>query len=260
MTQNNLRTPQLAGFARQLGCKNFRGCLIFAFFVGQKMHFTKFNSCSPHTKYVRPRQCTCLFIALLKYLCKTNSDQLPNPFGPLSSSIPSQTIAESNKQIREVLQKDKKRGEYNKLSPEEKAVIGKYASENGVSKAVRHFQDKDSSVRDWKKLYEKELKERCKLAKLGEVVEVVTLPVKVHGRPTLLGEKLDKYLQQMIADMHSRRTPIGSTIVVAVARGILLKHNKAGLEDYNMVARLSLVRNGQRMFFEEWGSQSEERI
>ena len=203
--------------------KNFRGCLIFAFFVGQKIHFTKFNSCSAHTEYVCPRRCTCLFMVLLKYLCKTNSDQLPNPFGPLSSSIPSRTIAESNKQIREVLQKDKKRGEYNKLSPEEKAVIGKYASENGVSKAVRHFQDKnvkDSSVRDWKKLYEKELKERCKLAKLGEVVEVVTLPVKVCGRPTLLGEKLDKYLQQMIVDMHSRGTPIGSTIVVAVAHGI----------------------------------------
>jgi len=33
------------------------------------------------------------------------------------------------------------RGEYIKLSLEKKAEIGKYASENGVAKATRHFVD-----------------------------------------------------------------------------------------------------------------------
>ena len=62
---------------------------------------------------------------------------------------------------------------------------------------------------------------------------------KKRGRPPLLGEKLDKYLQEVIIEMHSRGTPIGSTIVVAVARGILLKHNKAMLEDFGGPLKLN---------------------
>ena len=38
--------------------------------------------------------------------------------------------------------KGKKRGKYQKLSPENKAVITKYASENGVARAVRKFKEK----------------------------------------------------------------------------------------------------------------------
>ena len=75
-----------------------------------------------------------------------------------------------------------------KLPQEEKAGIAKYASEHGVLKAVRHFKDKDlkeSSVRDWKRLYEKELKKKCSEAlsqppEPGESDGVVVraLPVK----------------------------------------------------------------------------------
>ena len=51
------------------------------------------------------------------------------------------------------------RGEYLKFSEKEKAVIAKFASEHGVAKAVHHFQGKnvkENSVRDWKRIYEKE--------------------------------------------------------------------------------------------------------
>ena len=50
--------------------------------------------------------------------------------------------------------------------------------------------------------------------------------LKSMGNP-LLGEKLDKQLQQMIGDMRSRGTPIGTSVVVGVGRGILLKHKKS---------------------------------
>ena len=86
-------------------------------------------------------------------------------------------------------------------------------------------------MRDWKKLYEKELKERLRSAGVEEV-RVESLPGKTRGRPPLLGEKLDKYLQEIITEMRSRGTAIGSTIVVAVARGILLKHDKQQLEEF----------------------------
>ena len=108
-----------------------------------------------------------------------------------------------------------------------------------MAKAVRGFKDKDvkeSSVRDWNKLFEKELKERLRSAGVEEV-RVESLPCQTRGRPPLLGEKLDKYLQETITDVRSRGTAIGSTIVVAVAHGILLKHDKQRLK--NLVVPLN---------------------
>ena len=70
--------------------------------------------------------------------------------------------------INEDVNRPKKRGEYLKFSEKEKAIIAKYASEHGVAKAVRHFQGKnikESSVRDWKRIYEKELKDKLHLGK-----------------------------------------------------------------------------------------------
>ena len=86
-----------------------------------------------------------------------------------------------------------------KFSEKEKAVIAKYASEHGEAKAVRHFQGKnvkESSVRDWKKIYEKELKDKRKNATPGITIEIASLPSKKQGRPPLLGYKLDQLLQE----------------------------------------------------------------
>ena len=123
-------------------------------------------------------------MALLKYLHPL--DEMPDPSGPLSSVIPSKTIVEVNKVVREAKMKEKKRGEYTRLTQKEKA-IGKYASEHGVTKTVKRYSDKDvkeSSIRDWKKMYEKELRDKCKGAEPGETIVVDVLPVKKRGRPS----------------------------------------------------------------------------
>ena len=106
--------------------------------------------------------------------------------------------------MRELLGRQKKRGEYIKLTQNEKAAIGRYTSEHGITKAVRHYKEKDvkeTSVWDWKNLYEKELKDKCALAAARETVVVAMLTAKQHRRPPLLGEKLDGYLQQLITSM-----------------------------------------------------------
>ena len=41
---------------------------------------------------------------------------------------------------------------------------------------------------------------------------------------------MDNHLQQLITAMQSQGTPIGTNIVCAVARGILLKHGKSSVE------------------------------
>uniref|UniRef100_A0A1X7U5E1 Uncharacterized protein n=1 Tax=Amphimedon queenslandica TaxID=400682 RepID=A0A1X7U5E1_AMPQE len=90
---------------------------------------------------------------MYKYFRRIQDDKLPDPFRPLSAKVPSQTITKTNQQVKEVLSCAKKRGTYNKIYAEDKAPIGKYASEHSVAKAVRKFKGKDlkdSSVRDWK--------------------------------------------------------------------------------------------------------------
>ncbi len=168
-------------------------------------------------------------MALTKYFKRL--DYLPDPEGPLALKVPSKIIIETNKQVRKV---SKKRGEYSKHSAEDRLEIGKYASKHGVAKAVRQFNNKDvkeSTVRDWKKLYDTEFKKMSKFASI-EDVRVESLPEKTRGRPPLLGEKLDKYLKEIIIAMRSRGTAIGSVIVIAIARGILLKHDKRMLEEF----------------------------
>ena len=69
--------------------------------------------------------------------------------------------------------------------------------------------------------------DKRKSAKPGEDLSVTVLPERKWGRPPLLGEKLDTYLKSYITAMRSRATPVRSNIVIGVARGILLKHNRS---------------------------------
>ena len=65
------------------------------------------------------------------------------------------------------------------MKQEEKAKVAKYSSENGVAKTLRHFKQmnlKETSVRDWKKLYEKELKSMRGSMTPGTSLVVNTLP------------------------------------------------------------------------------------
>ena len=94
----------------------------------------------------------------------------------------------------------KKWGEYLKFSKEEKVVIAKYASEHGVAKAIWHFQSKnakENSVRGWKRIYEKELRDKRKNATPGKTIKIKSLPSKKQGRPPLLGYKLDRLYEKM---------------------------------------------------------------
>ena len=87
-------------------------------------------------------------MALLRYLEKKSKDKLPNPSGPLSLSVPSSISAAANSKVGPLLEEygtassvrhSKKGGHYAKFTSEEKAMIGKRASEYGVVAAVHYF-------------------------------------------------------------------------------------------------------------------------
>ena len=85
------------------------------------------------------------------------------------------------------------RGEYEKFSADEKARVGKRAAEHSVLATICHFskvyQDhplKESTVRGWKKQYNREV---LKLRKAGKEVVVRELIYQKRGRPLLLGDQ-----------------------------------------------------------------------
>lgn len=68
---------------------------------------------------------------------------------------------------------------------------------------------------------------------------VATLLAKKCCRLPLLGESLDGCLQELITSMRQRGAPIGTTIIVGIGPGILMKHNKASLEEYGGSVKLN---------------------
>ena len=167
-------------------------------------------------------------MALYKFFKRVDKDKIVKELKEDKPEEKSQAAGAVEKQSR-------KRGEYQKLSSEEKAVVGKYGSEHGVAAAVRHFKSlnvKESSVRGWKNAYEKELKERSKEADLCEPVAVPALPSKKRGRPPILGIKLDEKLQDKILSMRKHQAAVSSSIVIGLGQGLLLKHNKSLLSDF----------------------------
>ena len=92
---------------------------------------------------------------------------------------------------------------------------------------------KESSVRDWQDAYLKDFKEKSQEAKPGEKVVVTALSSKKRGRPVLLGSKLDGHLQHLLVGMKARGTSVGTTVVMGVAEGILMKYKsqfKSGIK------------------------------
>ena len=91
----------------------------------------------------------------------------------------------------------RKRGKYQLYSAETRAKIGKYATENGNSKAMNHFKEelptlKESTVRTFKQACEKSLREENK--KRNTDATVIAIPSDTRGRPPISRE-LDSKLR-----------------------------------------------------------------
>jgi len=84
---------------------------------------------------------------LLKYYkpCRKNTSKilLLDPTSPLSIKVDSTAVEETNVEVTAVLASasaGSKRAPYLKLTPEQKAIIGKYATEHGIVNAICRFQ------------------------------------------------------------------------------------------------------------------------
>lgn len=113
-------------------------------------------------------------MALLKYF-----SPIPKPhdtaFGISNSSLPRATIVNIENEVERVTKK-KSRGSYTRILQAEKAAVAKYANENGVGNAVKHFKEKNVKESSVMHLYQKELKEKCKVTGPDENYVVLELP------------------------------------------------------------------------------------
>jgi len=69
---------------------------------------------------------------------------------------------------------------------------------------------------------------------MGEEVCIDALPSKKWGKLPLVGEKLDCHQQDKILAMRSRGTPIGTSVVIGIGTGILMKHEKATASSFKL--------------------------
>ena len=122
-------------------------------------------------------------------------------------------------------QESRKCGKYNCYTPEQRASIGKYAAENGPTKAARHFTKilgssvNESTARKLRSEYLRELN----AVKDGDLeLRIDAIPKKSQGRPLLLGKELDGIIQEYIRGLKSNKAVVNTSIVMAVGEGILL--------------------------------------
>ena len=102
-----------------------------------------------------------------------------------------------------------KRGRYDFFSPENKAKVAKYDSENGVTASLHHFKQtgefnnlKESTVRGWVKQYRSELRPAAGESSTGTAC-IKKLCEKKRGRPLLIGEDLERQVQGFIREVRS---------------------------------------------------------
>ena len=182
-------------------------------------------------------------MSILKYfhpVKKSCHDQLPDPHGPLNidGKVPSSAIASVNIAVQAVLAEasDKSdattdsssgsnsRGPYLHLMPAQKFNIGKRASEHGVTSTLRYYKKafpdlplKETSVRRFKNLFQQSLRR----PRSDSSEDLGELPNKKMGRPLLIGEELDRQVQEYLRYLREQGSAVNSAITIATAEGVV---------------------------------------
>lgn len=139
-----------------------------------------------------------------------------------------------------------KRGKYNSYTPEQRAKIGKYAAENGPSRAAKHYTAvwgihiNESTARRLKTEYLKMLKKEILKEKdrgdegaaPREPIVITSLEPKDRGRPLLLGEELDAAVQEFVNNLRAANGVVNRLVVMGAAEGIISHRDVSKLSSH----------------------------
>ena len=162
---------------------------------------------------------------------------LPSPYGSLSKVVTSSTIEAANREVKQLIESGnkagKKRGSYMKYTPTDKAKVGNYAVQHGISAPLRHFKTefpdlKWSTVHDWKQVILKEMK-RCDVSQKS-YRPIVELHGKRRGRPSTLSDELTEELKAYILAVRDAGGVVNTAIVMAAGTGVLRQKDPGSLE------------------------------
>ena len=180
-------------------------------------------------------------MALLKYFSVKNKPAaLPSKVSFLSIDELQAVNSSVQKIIKEKFASNRCR-KYNHCTAEERAMLGRYAVENGPTRVSKHFSKllrkniSEPTTRRFKEEYLLKLKELLKekpqeklsMANSTAVnpVEIKSLPSKHQGRPLLLGKELDQAIQEYIKNLRAVGGVVNISIVIGAARGIICARN-----------------------------------
>ena len=175
-----------------------------------------------------------LEIAVTAYFPSQESTSLGNvEYYAVESSVASLVNPHSN-EGSSATSAARKRGKYRHYSAETCAKIGKYASENGNSKAINQFKEelptlKESPVRTFKRAYERRLREEKKKGKTDATV--IAIPSDTHGRPPILCD-LDSILISLLRNIRSRGRVVNFCVVKATALALLDSNKTPYLREF----------------------------
>uniref|UniRef100_A0A914USD6 DDE-1 domain-containing protein n=1 Tax=Plectus sambesii TaxID=2011161 RepID=A0A914USD6_9BILA len=167
----------------------------------------------------------------------TPDQDLPNP----NLFDDPETARDANEAAKAATMKSGKRSNYNVVSLELKAKVGKYAAESSVTRARRHFQSqipftlKHSTVHGWKNEH---------LARLRNTKDSTVRA----GRPLLLGKEVDDKIQEHLHRLRNQGGTVNGAVVSAVTRVYLKKmdHAQYRLEGEEILSKRSFFQSLMR--------------
>ena len=126
------------------------------------------------------------------------------------------------KKVNATLLSVKGKRSYNSFTDNERFLIGKYASVYGPTKAVRKFKKAhprlklgESTARAVRAKYESVLKD------LPEPSTDVVLSKKKAGQPFLLGNEIDKNVQEYLHMLRKKGGIINTVVAIATAKALI---------------------------------------
>lgn len=169
----------------------------------------------------------------------------------LEKVVSASTARAVRSEIKEAATRKRLGSSYDKIPPEKKAKIAKFAAENGIAAAIRSFKKegltlKESTVRGWKK-------DHCaNIAQLGSAragISDARGTKRAIGRPLLLGNDVEDKAKQIIRSIRDAGGVINNSIVIGIIKGIvkdtdsnLLAENGGSIEIGKPIARRLLER------------------
>ena len=136
--------------------------------------------------------------------------------------------------VKRRLRQTSKRGAYKVYTDKDRYSIRKYASCHGVTASVRVWKKtypnlNESTGCGFKKRYETKFKK----ASRKKVSPKKKLANKIHGRPTLLGQKLDTLMQKFLRATRHKGGLVNTQTALATAKALVKRYPL--LEKENLV-------------------------